>query len=80
MKQLAKESTMKAAEVLSVAESFFGPEGLGLTVADHADGCVTFEGGGGFVRVSASAKAGGSAVNVDTSEWEQPALRFLTRV
>lgn len=80
MKQLAKDSALHAEEVLSAATRFFGPSGLGLALTDQADGCLTFEGGGGFVRVSASPTADGSLVSVDTREWEQPATRFMTEV
>jgi len=77
MKRIAKDSRQDREAVMAAATSFFGPDGLGLEIAERSDGCVTFEGGGGFVRVSSEPRDHGSAVEVETAEWEQPATQFL---
>jgi hypothetical protein len=80
MKQLAKQSALNPDEVLVAAATYFGPDGLGLKITDRADGCITFEGGGGFVWVRACPNPSGSTVDVDTREWDQPATHFLKEI
>ena len=80
MKQLAKDSRLAPDRVLETAERFFGPGGLGLDVVYRREDTLLFEGGGGSVAVQACPANGGSAVNVDAREWEQPAERFLSEI
>jgi len=80
MRKMSKGSRKSTGEIMTAATSFFGAGGLGLTETDRAECCVTFEGGGGFVRVTTNASDGGSEVEVETSEWEQAASRFLVGV
>ena len=77
MKRIAKDSRRDSEAVMAAATSFFGPGGLGLRISERSEGCVTFEGGGGFVRVSSEPRDRGSTVEVEAAEWEQPATQFL---
>jgi hypothetical protein len=80
MRQLAKDSRLAPDQVLDTAAKFFGPGGLGLEITHRHPDSLVFEGGGGMVSVQACPAHGGSAVSVDTREWEQPAERFLTEI
>ena len=80
MRQLAKHSALNPDEVLVAATTYFGPAGLGLRITDRADGCISFEGGGGFVWVRACPNPAGCTVDIDTREWEQPATQFLRKI
>lgn len=60
------------------AKSFFS--GLGLTLKDENAGCLTFEGGGGFVNVTVCEEDGKTKVQLETTEWEIQAKEFSSKL
>lgn len=78
MARYGKESTIEPNEVLRRAESFFGPGGLELELIERTECCLTFEGGGGHVTVSAArCKPNSTQVDLETREWDYHVKRFM---
>ncbi len=77
MLSMTKESKLKPEDVIKRAVNFFGPKGLGLLLKEEDASTVYLEGGGGGVRVNASAKTKGSTVDIETREWESQVKDFL---
>jgi hypothetical protein len=80
MLKVGKESKLKPEEAINRAVAFFGPKGHGLEVNDEGNCCVAFTGGGGSVRVSASASKKGSSVDVESVEWDYQTREFLDKL
>lgn len=81
MLTLGKKSKMSATDVIDKAINFFGPSGLGLTVQQRSDCCVTFSSQVAFVTVEASdLESKGSDVHIETREFEFSAKEFLNKI
>jgi hypothetical protein len=80
MLKLGRESKLKPEEAIKTAVAFFGPKGYGLEVKDEGSCCVTFEGGGGHVEVSATASKKGSSVDIESVEWDYQSRQFLDKL
>jgi hypothetical protein len=80
MLKIGKESKLKQEEVIKRAVDFFGPKGYGLDVRDESGSHATFEGGGGHVEVSATPGKKGSAVDVESVEWDYQAKQFIEKL
>jgi hypothetical protein len=78
MARYGKETKLEAEEVLRRAEGFFGKGGLGLTVIERNECCLSFEGSGGHVTVSAArCKPDRTEVDLETREWDYQVKRFM---
>lgn len=78
MGRYGKESTIEPNEVLRRAEGFFGPGGLELKLVERTECCLSFEGGGGHVTVSAArCKPNYTNVDLETREWDYHVKRFM---
>jgi hypothetical protein len=80
MLKISTKSKHSPEEVIKRAVKYFGPGGYGLKVNDEGNCCANFEGGGGGVRVSASAEKKGSTVDVESREWDYQAKAFIDKV
>lgn len=80
MINLGARSKLDPVAVIREAVAYFGEGGYGLTVHERTESSVHFDGGGGFVAVSAAAKDDGSEVMVVSQEWEHQAEQFLDRL
>jgi len=80
MLQLNVRTKRKPEEVVKKALEFFGPGGFGLTVTREADGCASFEGGGGMVNVAACTDDKGTSVDLETREWERQLKEFAQKI
>ena len=67
-------------EVVKKALGFFGPAGRGLKVTQQSDTCVSFEGGAGYVAVTACTDGEGASVDLETREWEREVREFARKV
>jgi hypothetical protein len=66
---------------LERAVAFFGPDGYGLTVTQRSGEYVLLVGGGGHVAIVARAgEEGHTEVDIQTREWDGPALKFVSRI
>jgi hypothetical protein len=79
MLNMEKESKLEASDVIRSAVSFFGPDGLGLTVAKNEDCCASFNGGGGFVFVTVAQieDRKKTKVTVEGREWDEQIKNFM---
>jgi hypothetical protein len=80
MMKISTKSKHSPEEVIKRAVKYFGPEGYGLKVNDEGECCAEFEGGGGEVRVSATAEKKGSTVDVESREWDFQSREFLEKI
>ncbi|MFA5308815.1 MAG: hypothetical protein WC370_04925 [Dehalococcoidales bacterium] len=80
MLKISRESKIKPEEAIKRAVAFFGPEGYGLEVKDEGGCCVSFEGGGGGIDISAAASQKGSVVDIESREWDYQAQQFLDKL
>jgi hypothetical protein len=74
-----KETRLHPGKVVDKAKSFFGQDGLGLEITDEGEGCIRFEGGGGYVSVvccNAKAKKR-TDVDLEAREWEYQVKEFI---
>jgi hypothetical protein len=58
----------------------FGPGGLGLEVSQENPCCVTFEGGGGHVTVTASGEGKETTAELETREWDYHVRKFMREI
>ena len=60
---------------------FFGIGGLGLELIERTDCCVSFEGSGGHVTISAArCEPDTTEVDLETREWDYHVRRFMERL
>ena len=74
------ETEKEPEEVVEQAIAYFGEEGLGLSMTRDAPCCVSFEGGGGHVSVTASREGDGTEVRLETREWDYQVKRFMGQI
>lgn len=70
-------------DLIQLLKSHFGPGGLGLDMTSDSESggnaCLTFEGGGGFIKATVSPAAGRTRLDLMTREWEAAVEEFLTK-
>jgi hypothetical protein len=75
------ESGLTPEQVMDRARQFFGAGGLGLEYDPSVPNCAYFQGGGGYVQVTATREPGRKTeVIVEAREWEHQARDFLQKV
>ena len=67
-------------EVVAQAKAYFGQRGLGLELTRENRCCVTLQGGGGYVTISASEDGGRTDVELETREWDYHVKQFMAEV
>ncbi len=80
MPRYGVETKLSPEEAIKAAVACFGEGGLGLKAEEQGPCCVYFEGGGGFVRVTASQEAERTTVDLETREWDYHVKRFVRQV
>jgi hypothetical protein len=80
MARYSVETKLSVEKAVQRAAAYFGPEGLGLAVIEHDPCCVYLEGGGGHVRVTASAGEKTTTLDLETREWDYHVRRFMREV
>lgn len=82
MIRMGKETKLTSTEALAKAVAFFGPEGLGLEVEEHASCCARFVGGGGYVSIETTddREPEGVEVTVEGREWDSQIKQFLDKI
>jgi hypothetical protein len=74
----AVDTRLDAEAVYKEAEAFFGPEGNGLTMAEGTPGCCArFESNLGYVYVDIQERDKGSAVELETREYDIQVRDFM---
>lgn len=74
------ETELSPEEVLEKAKAYFGEGGMGLTLAEEGECCLTFEGGGGHVTVSVANGEGKTDVDLITREWMYDVREFIKTI
>ena len=77
MIRIAKQTQLKAEDIIVKAVKFFGKEGEQLEEKERTPCCVSFEGGGGHVAISVVEESILRSVDVETREFEYQAKRFI---
>ena len=60
-------------------KQFFGADGLGLELVDDHGNCLSFSGGGGYVKATICEAEGKNQVDFVTAEWDYQVKRFLAK-
>ena len=74
------ETKLNPEDAIKRAVAHFGEGGLGLTMEEQGPCCAYFEGGGGFVRVTASEGEKRTTVNLETREWDYHVKQFMSKI
>jgi len=78
MARYGKETKLETGDVLRRAEAFFGTGGLGVKLIERTDCCLSFEGSGGHVTISAArCEPDKTKVDLETREWDYQVKRFM---
>lgn len=80
MLNLKCKTKLSQEDVVKQTKRFFGEGGLGLKLTEETPQCLTFEGGGGFVTVTACPEEGQTRVALVTQEWDYQVKRFASDV
>jgi hypothetical protein len=72
-------TTRTPREALEQALTAFGPGGLGLQVTSQTNLSLGFQGGGGYIVVTAQPGAK-TTLELETREWDYAVQRFMARV
>ncbi|MCF8107318.1 MAG: hypothetical protein K9K64_17710 [Desulfohalobiaceae bacterium] len=80
MLRIAKQTRFRPEEIIDRAVKYFGKGGENLEEAGRDACCVTFEGGGGYVRVMISDESGRRTVDVESREFDFQAKEFLRKL
>lgn len=72
-------TTMTPREVLQQALATFGPGGLGLQVVSQQNLALVFQGGGGYVAITAHPGAK-TTLELETREWDHAVRQFMAQV
>jgi hypothetical protein len=67
-------------DAIKAAIKFFGEGGLGLDTEEQEGCCAFFEGGGGFVRVTANQEGDRTTVDLETREWDIQVKHFMQKI
>ena len=70
---------MTPREALEQAIADFGPGGLGLTITSQTNLGIVFQGGGGYLAITAQAGPK-TALDLETREWDHAVQQFMARV
>lgn len=66
--------------VAAALKEYFGAGGLGLETTRDTPGCLTFEGGGGYVQATLCADRHLTRLGLETREWEIAVQRFMSEL
>jgi hypothetical protein len=80
MARYSVETKRSPEKAIEMAAAFFGERGLGLKAVETGPCCVSFEGAGGHVYVTASAGEKGTTVELETREWDYHVKQFMHEV
>ena len=80
MIRISKNTRLKAADIIRKAENFFGEEGENLAQKDRTPCCIYFEGGGGFVSITVVEEEQKRIVDVQATEYDYQAKRFMESI
>lgn len=76
------ETILGPEEAVEETMAYFGERGLGLEVTEEGSCCARFQGGGGFVGVTADKEEDEekTTVELETREWDYHVKRFMREI
>jgi hypothetical protein len=80
MPRYSVETKQSPEEAIQSALDYFGEDGVGLEAEEQGPCCVYFEGGGGFIRVTAGADEDRATVELETREWDYQVRQFMHKI
>lgn len=80
MLSITTQTSKNPSEVLDMAVTYFGPEGLGLEHIFRDAGYVRFKGGGGYIQIAAYKKGEHTKVDIESREWDRDVKKFLEEI
>jgi hypothetical protein len=80
MLRLECRSKLSPEEVIEELKRFFAEGGLGLSLKEATPGCVTFEGGGGYITASLCQEGRETRLDMVTQEWDYHVKQFVSRL
>ena len=66
-------------EALARALAYFGPGGQGLAITSQGDLSLVFQGGGGYVAITAQ-PGDKTTLDLETREWDYAVRQFMAEV
>ena len=72
-------TTLTPQEAFERASAHFGPQGEGLEIARRDQWCLVFQGGGGYVAITAQPGAT-TTLELETREWDRAVQQFMKQV
>jgi hypothetical protein len=72
-------TTLTPQEALDQASAHFGPGGMGLDITNRDEGGIVFQGGGGYVAITAQ-PGEKTVLELETREWDQAVQQFMRQV
>ena len=78
MINLELETKLSEQEAMDRIKSFFGEGGLGLEMAEESGTCISFQGGGGYVRATICESGDKNKIELISQEWEQQVKKFAS--
>jgi hypothetical protein len=73
-------TTLTPQQIVERASAHFGPQGFGLENTSRDDGCLVFEGGGGYVAITIQSGDRETTVELETREWDRAVEQFMRQV
>lgn len=70
-----KKTKLDCSKILKKADNFY-KEGLGLSKSKQKD-CVSYHGGGGYVKLSCCKEKKNNIIEIETREWDRKVKKFL---
>jgi hypothetical protein len=75
MLNIEAKTKLSMGVAMSRVKGFF--EGLGLKLVSENGGCLSFEGGGGYVTATLSEESNKTKIELVTQEWEFQVREFV---
>ena len=80
MLRIGTDTKLTPEDAVKKAVDFFGPKGYKLKITQQTATSVNFEGGGGFIELTASADKPRTKVEIMSREWDFQVNEFLKKI
>ena len=80
MTNLEIRTKLSEEDAVKRIKQFFGEAGQGLMLTEDTPGCLSFQGGGGYVTAHVIAEGGETTINLLTQEWDFQVKDFASRL
>ncbi len=79
---IERQSRLTEEELITRLKEHFGKWWLGLTmeITEENPSCISFRGGGGFIKATVFSEKGKTRVNLVTQEWEYQVEEFVSQL